>query len=464
MSIINAVMVPHPPIIIPEVGRGEERKIQATADAYLAAAKFVADARPETIVVTTPHSVMYADWFHISPGASASGSFAQFGAGSVKISAGYDAELRDEICRLAREAGFPAGTDGERDRALDHATMIPLYFLKKAYGDTPLPPIVRVGLSGLPLEKHYALGMMIRAAAEKLGRRVSVVASGDLSHRLRSDGPYGFNPAGPKYDERIMDVMGRADFGGLFSFGEAFCDEAGECGHRSFTIMAGCFDGAAVKAERLSHEDTFGVGYGVCLFTPEMPDGNRHFLAEAEARESARLAERKKNEDGYVRLARLSVETYVKTGKRAELPDGLPEDMTRRRAGAFVSLHMDGQLRGCIGTISATTDSVAREILQNGVSACSRDPRFAPVTEKELPYLEYSVDVLGDAEDVASPEELDAKRYGVIVENGGRRGLLLPDLDGVDTPEQQIAIAKRKAGIGERERVSLQRFEVVRHV
>ncbi len=464
MGIVNAVMVPHPPIIIPEVGRGEEKKIQATTDAYLAAAKFVANAWPETIIVTTPHSVMYADWFHISPGESATGNFDAFGAGKVELSANYDEELRDEICRMAREAEFPAGSEGERDGFLDHATMIPLYFLKKAYENEPLPPIVRVGLSGLSLDSHYALGIMIRAAAEKLGRRVSVVASGDLSHKLKSDGPYGFNSAGPKYDEKIMDVMGRAAFGELFSFDEEFCDAAGECGHRSFTIMAGCFDGTAVKSERLSHEGTFGVGYGVCLFTPEGPDETRHFLQAEEKREAGELRSRKENEDEYVRLARLSVETYIKTGRKAAEPSGLPEEMTGRRAGVFVSLHMNGQLRGCIGTISATTGSVAHEILQNGVSACSRDPRFAPVTEKQLPLLEYSVDVLGDAEDVGSPGELDAKRYGVIVENGGRRGLLLPDLDGVDTPEQQIAIAKRKAGIEEGESVKLQRFEVARHV
>ena len=168
--------------------------------------------------------------------------------------------------------------------------------------------------------------------------------------------------------------------------------------------------------------------------------------------------------DPYVSLARLSVETYVRTGRPAALPDGLPAEMLDRRAGAFVSLHEHGQLRGCIGTISATTESIAREIIQNGISACSRDPRFDPVRPDELDYLEYSVDVLGDAEPIDSTNELDPVRYGVIVTKGWKRGLLLPNLDGVDTVEYQVAIAKQKAGISVRDDdVQLERFEVVRH-
>ena len=128
-----------------------------------------------------------------------------------------------------------------------------------------------------------------------------------------------------------------------------------------------------------------------------------------------------------------------------------------------MSLHKDGNLRGCIGTILATRDNLAEEILQNAISACSRDPRFSPVEVDELDDIEYSVDVLGEPERIFSVNDLNVKRYGVIVENGGRRGLLLPDLEGVDTVEEQIAIAKRKAGIRPEEKVSLWRFEVIRH-
>ncbi len=463
MTIINAIMVPHPPLIIPQVGRGEEKEIQATVDAYRQAAGFIAAGQPDTIVITTPHSVMYADWFHISPGARASGNFAQYRAGEVSFKIRYDTEFVAALCRTAGENDFRAGTEGQKTSELDHATMIPLYFLQQAYGDKPLPPIVRIGLSGLPLTDHYRLGMMIQQTAEKLGRRTAVIASGDLSHRLKEDGPYGYDPAGPEYDSRIMDVMSRSDFGRLFDFTEAFCSSAGECGHRSFTIMAGCFDGRAVSSRQLSYQGPFGVGYGICQFADAGPDATRHFLQTELNDEKQKLSDKRKSEDEYVSLARLAVETFVKTRRPVAVPPDTSKQLLDSQAGVFTTLHLFGQLRGCIGTTAPTTASIATEIIQNGISACSRDPRFAPVKESELPYLTYSVDVLGTPEIISSPDQLDVKRYGVIVSCDSRLGLLLPDLDGVDTIQQQIAIARQKGGIDPDEEVTLQRFEVVRH-
>ena len=142
----------------------------------------------------------------------------------------------------------------------------------------------------------------------------------------------------------------------------------------------------------------------------------------------------------------------------------MPEEMFGRMAGIFVSIKKDGQLRGCIGTIQAVRNCIAEEIVENAVSAAVRDPRFSPVEPEELEYLVISVDVLGEPEKISSPEELDTERYGVIVTRGHKRGLLLPNLEGIDTVEEQIAIAKQKAGIRENEEVGLERFEVIRHV
>lgn len=461
MGIVASIMVPHPPLIVPAVGRGEERVIAATVGAYERAAAFVMSFAPETLIVVSPHTAMYADYFHVSPGAGASGNFAQFGAPQEAFDAAYDAEFVRELEAAAKESGFPAGTLGERDKRLDHGVMVPLYFLSRAAGK--LPKVVRVGLSGLSLAEHYKFGRLVAETAERLGRRAVVVASGDLSHKLKADGPYGFSPDGPVYDERVMDVMGRAAFGELFDFSEDFCDSAAECGHRSFVIMAGAFDGRSVRATGLSYEGPFGVGYGVCTFECGGRDDSRRFLDIYEDKERARLARIRAAEDEYVRLARASVEHYVRTGRRLEMPDGLPGDMTRRRAGVFVSLHEDGRLRGCIGTIAPVTPCVAQEIIDNGVSASSRDPRFNPVEPEELDKLVYSVDVLEPPERISSPTQLDVKKYGVIVTKGGRRGLLLPNLDGVNSVDEQIAIAKQKAGIAQREDVELERFEVTRH-
>ncbi len=458
--ILAGFMVPHPPLIIPEIGKGEEEQIRKTINAYERVADEVAALEPETIIITSPHSVMYADYFHISPGKGAKGSFRRFGAGRVRFEEDYDTLLRDRICTLADAAGFPAGTLGERDAELDHGTMVPLWFIRRKYSGGR---IVRIVLSGLSLSDHYRLGQMIARAVEDTGRRTVFVASGDLSHKLQTYGPYGYAPEGPEYDRRIMDVCGRAAFGELFDFDGTFCDKAAECGHRSFVIMAGAFDGVRVKAEAFSHQDVTGVGYGICSFYPEGPDEERHFLQAYEERVEKELAEKAEKSDAFVKLARASVENWVKSRRVLPLPDGLPEELTKRRAGAFVSIHKNGQLRGCIGTISAVEDCVAEEIIRNAVSASSHDPRFSPITPDELKYLEISVDVLGEAEPIDSPDKLDVKRYGVIVTRGRKRGLLLPDLDGVDTVEEQIRIAKRKAGIREDEDADLERFEVVRH-
>ena len=460
MSILAAFMVPHPPMIVPDVGRGSEEQIAETTRAYERVADEIAALAPDTIVITSPHSVMYADYFHISPCSGAEGSFRRFRAPGVRFSERYDTELVKRISELADAEGFPAGTLGEQDAELDHGTMVPLWFIRNRYAGGKL---VRIGLSGLPLAEHYRLGQLIAQAAEDTGTRAVLVASGDLSHKLQSYGPYGFAPEGPEYDRRIMDVCGRAAFGELFDFDEDFCDRAAECGHRSFVIMAGAFDGLRVKAAVLSHQDVTGVGYGICTFYPDGADEGRHFLRAYQETAERECREKAEKSDAYVRLARASVEAWVRHGVRLPVPEGLPEEMLTRRAGAFVSLHRNGQLRGCIGTIAATQKNVAEEILRNAVSACARDPRFPPVRPSELAGLEISVDVLGDAEPVSSPDELDVKRYGVIVSHGAKRGLLLPDLDGVDTVEEQIRIARQKGGIREDEPYRLERFEVIRH-
>lgn len=465
MSLTAAYMVPHPPLIVPEIGRGGEEQIRETIDAYELVAHEIAELEPETIVITSPHSVMYADYFHISPGDRARGSFADFGAPQVSFDVEYDRELADEICRIADRQNFPAGAEGERDPSLDHGTMVPLWFIERAFeaAGKSDPRILRIGLSGLPLTDHYRMGKIIKEATENKNRDTVIVASGDLSHKLQEQGPYGFAAEGPEYDARIMDVCGRAAFGELFDFDESFCDRAAECGHRSFVIMAGAFDGVGVDAKAISHQDITGVGYGICTFHPAGPDGSRHFFDEYIKQTEARLAEKRSSQDPYVALARKSLESYILRGEHIDVPEDLPEEMGSTRAGAFVSIHKDGALRGCIGTTGPTTDCVAMEIIENAISASTRDPRFPPIGPEELDRLEISVDVLGEAEDIDSPEELDVKRYGVIVSSVGKRGLLLPDLDGVDTVEQQIDIAKQKAGIHRFESVKLQRFEVVRH-
>lgn len=446
MSVKAAFIVPHPPLIIPEIGLGSEEKVRKTIEAYEKAAGQIADIAPDTIIISSPHATMYYDYFHISPGEKAIGDFSMFNAPNVKFSEEYDFELVKEIEGLCAREDFPAGTDYERNPSLDHGTAVPLYFIRKAYKGGK---IIRIGLSSLSYKAHLRLGEIIREATDNLGRKTVFVASGDLSHKLRDYGPYGFCEEGVEYDKKLMDVCSRATLKELLDFDEKFCQKAAECGHRSFVIMAGALDGYSVKSEVYSHEDITGVGYGICSF---YPTGD---APEDEAEEES--------DDAYVRLAKKTIEAYINGEKEMELPSDLPEEMLNRKAGTFVSIHKYGRLRGCIGTILPTAACIGEEIIQNAVSAATKDPRFSPIKKSELSALEISVDVLGEIEDIPSKDFLDVKRYGVIVTNGIRRGLLLPDLEGVDDVDCQIEIAKGKAGIESHEAVKLQRFEVIRH-
>ena len=292
MTIVGAIAVPHPPLIVPAVGRGDQARIQDTVDAYGQATRWLLAQGPDCLVVTSPHAPLFRDGFHVTTDATLDGSMARFRAPHERIHATCDVELARAIVRDANAAGILcADSDRYRDD-MDHGTFVPLYFVREetarmraeASGDASdagdagnadegmLPcPIVRIGLSGLSPETHRALGRMIAQAADALGRRVGFIASGDLSHKLLAEGPYGFAPEGPVFDERIGEIFASGNLDELFAFDEAFCDAAAECGLRSFQIMAGALDGMPCTTQMLSNEGPFGVGYGVATCAVAAP-------------------------------------------------------------------------------------------------------------------------------------------------------------------------------------------------
>ena len=437
MPLLASVVTPHPPLIIPEIGRGDERQISDTIAAMEEISKRIALLKPDTIVVVSPHTTLYADYFHVSPGEVAAGNFANFGQPQVKLRVDYDTELRGEIIEEAEKARLPLGDAGETDPNLDHGTLIPLYFIAKEWPDFK---VIRLGFSGLSAETHREVGQVLAKVFARSEKRIVFVASGDLSHKLKADGPYGFVKEGPEFDQSIVEIFKQGSLQDIFGLDDRMCDKAAECGLRSFQILAGLYQGEEVESELLSYEGPFGVGYAVA------------YLAGIEA---------KKNP--YIELARQSVEHYVKTGRVLNLPEDLPPELIERRAACFVTLNSQGRLRGCIGTLEPYRENLAIEIIENAVSACSKDPRFFPVQERELEDLQISVDVLSEPEKISSADKLDVKRYGVIVKSGYKSGVLLPNLDGVNTVEEQVSIAKDKAGIRANESFELWRFEVVRH-
>ena len=451
MSIVGAFMVPHPPMIVKEVGKGSEKQITKTNNSYERVAKEIAELNPETIIISSPHTRCYNDYFHICPGEILKGNFGSFGASNVSFTEENDLELINEIEKIASLKNFPAGRTEEVP--LDHGTMVPLYFIRKYL---PKTKIIVVGLGFLSLAENYQFGTIIKDAVDNLNRRVVFVASGDLSHKLQEYGPYGFIKEGPIYDEKIMKTMSSAKFNELLEYDEKLLDKAAECGHRSFTIMAGALDKIDVKQTYLSHEDVTGVGYGICTFYPEGENKERNFLEKYLS--SKKVPESK---DEYVKLAVKTINEYITNNNKIKVSKDLPEELLKNKSGVFVSIHKFGGLRGCIGTFLPTKSSIAEEIINNAIEASTNDPRFPMITKEELPYLEINVDVLSTPEPTTK-EELNPKKYGVIVTQGFKRGLLLPDLEDIDTVDDQIAIAKRKAGITDGD-IDLQRFEVIRH-
>lgn len=478
-GIVGAYPVPHPPLIVPSVGKGEERKVRSTIDAYEDVARRIQGLKPDLIVVTSPHAPLYADGFFVDDQPILHGDMSAFHAPQTEVSfkgaPGFASELMSEadaagIATTSRSLASLRAFARASDNDIDHGTFVPLYFLKEAGADAP---VLRIGLSGLSAEDHRELGRAIARVAKRMGKRIAFVASGDLSHKLKEDGPYGYDPAGPVFDEAVGRIFDDGDLEALFKLDEEVCEDAAECGLRSFQIMAGALQEDGYEAgngwtgELLSLEGPFGVGYGVAAFERaeegEGPSGqdegdspSAHTGSSSEPEDS--------QADPYVSLARKSVEHFVRTHTPLPIPHGLSAEMYEDRAGVFVSLHENGSLRGCIGTIGPVQANIVEEIIQNGISACSHDPRFLPVTEDELDYLSYSVDVLMEPEPIEDASSLDPKRYGVIVTKGARRGLLLPNLEGVDTVDEQLSIAKQKAGLSPMDQaVSLERFEVIRH-
>lgn len=464
---ISAYIMPHPPAAVEEVGYKELDKMRATLDAYGRAAEMIAEDKPETVIVISPHAPMYRDAFYIAAGEGGTGSMAAFGAPTAGLSAGYDRELAREIVKLCKEQDVPVVYSSEEAEVLDHGATVPLLFIAKKYVDFG---ILRISPTYLSSDVLLHMGKIIERAAAHIGRRVTILASGDLSHRLKEDGPYGFNPAGPVFDEKITNAMKNFDIASFCSLCDdhAFLDEAGQCGTPAFTMMAGALmDNYKVTPKFLSYEGPFGVGYAICAY---------------------------KCEDICVSLARKSLETFIRTGERylpmddtvddtadetmgdtankdvakikadgaGETGLNIPDWMLTEEAGVFVSLKKRGELRGCIGTFLPTTPCIAMEICRLAVDSGTQDPRFLPVTEDELDELVYSVDVLSPPVP-AKKEDLDEKRFGVIVSKGYRRGLLLPNLEGVDSVDEQLRISLLKGRISPDEDYDIERFTVERH-
>ena len=466
-KILSAYIFPHPPLIIPEVGKGEELGAIKTIEAAKKAANEIKEEKPTTIIITTPHGPVFQDYIYISTSNTLYGSFAKFGSSQVSMEFENNTSLVSEIIKNAEAEGILAGGLEEGlikkykvSKELDHGALVPLYYINKEYKAFK---IVHISIAGLMPQELYKFGMCIAKAVNDSNERVVFVASGDLSHRLSKDAPYGFNKQGKEFDDMFIDSVKHLNVERLIEADEELCENAGECGLKSFLMMFGAVDGLDLKSEVYSYEGPFGVGYSIASFLVGEENPNRQVLRILDEKNAKRISAIRTDEDPYVRQARRALENYIYHKSIIAVSNDFPSEMLSNKAGTFVSIKKYGALRGCIGTTEPTRKNIAEEIIYNAISSGTRDPRFDPIEADELDKLVYSVDVLKQAESIDSIEELDVVKYGVIVRCAHRSGLLLPNLEGVDTPEKQLSIALQKAGIKPTEKYMMERFEVIRH-
>src|SRR6478672_3036501 len=453
-AIVFSGIAPHPPIMVPEVGGAASAEVRGSIDAMAELTRRIIESGAESLVLISPHAPLDASAFVAYHSLKLSGDFANFRAPDTLVEFPSDEEMLEAITRVAAEENYEVMN--LEDRPLDHGSAVPLYFLDR---NGWRGRVVVLGYSFLSNEDHLKFGRCIRSAADTLGRRLAFVASGDLSHRLKREAPAGFNPAAYRFDNEVVDAIHNNSPNRIIEIDDSLRRIAGECGYRSMLIALGATEGLRPACEVLNYEAPFGVGYLVAQLTNSRsaarPDDHTStvFRDQDDFELSAALPA----------LARFAVETFVRTGKQIEVP-AQASVLLSGRAACFVSIKTDeGDLRGCIGTIEPVKENLAEELIANAINAASRDPRFDPVSANDLRRLRYSVDILS-APEPATFADLDPKVYGVIVEDesGKLRGLLLPDIPGVDTSSQQVEIAVRKAGIPPGKSLQLSRFRVDR--
>ncbi|MFA5628683.1 MAG: AmmeMemoRadiSam system protein B [Dehalococcoidales bacterium] len=328
-------------------------------------------------------------------------------------------------------------TEDSRAHLSEHSIEVQLPFLQYFNDNVQIVPIILSGSTGTV---YREIGHAIAKSIVDLKQDVLIVASSDMSHYEKQES------AVMKDNMAIEPILILNEDELLNRIREK---NISMCGFGPVVSLITAAKELGVKRAELVKYQTSGditgdysqvVGYAGIIFKKPIPQ------------KMSEPAE----------LAKNAVSAYIKEGKTIAPPHPLPP-VFQGKAGVFVSVHKLGQLRGCIGTFNPSHQNIAQEIIVNAISAVTRDPRFSAVTADELPQLDYSVDILTAPEPVEDISELDPQKYGIIIEKGYRKGLLLPDLEGVNTVEEQIDITKEKAGISAHEKVKIYRFEVQRY-
>lgn len=576
-----AALMPHPPIIVPEVGHGRENEASAT----LSGTKQLCDAvrkrnqasLPEALLLLSPHQPYRPGVIYLNSAPQSQGNLVRFGAPKVGSTLHTPLKELQDLTVAFSKAGIPFVSDAAPDITADHATLVPLHFLEATFPEGKLPPVILANPSGLSLDKAVELGKFLRGYTEN--KRWALLASGDLSHRLTPGAPSGHHPDGEVFDKAVVEALKKGDPSILTSLTPSVLKNAGECGLRPSLILLGL---CQTPLEVFSYEGPFGVGYCNAFWIGDSQPENTKTMtagtagadgedaprkasdtktdaatdgkgkadgkdkadskgkADAEKEDSSSEADSKlgtgkesgdkkgvqndaparggktalKSRLGGIKLipdrpvtkpdlqqqASLLAIKHASQGAKGAAARIIPEydhpyaHLARKtiaahllgtplpgeeeikalsdvealwkvQKGCFVSIkNKDGTLRGCIGTFGPTRPDIAQEIIQNAVSAATKDFRFPPMKADEVDKVTISVDVLNTPERLLDSMELNPSVWGVIVSSGMRRGLLLPDLPTVTSVEQQLGIAAQKGGISNLDEAEIYRFTISRHL
>jgi AmmeMemoRadiSam system protein A len=450
-QIFIAGLMPHAPVLVPAVGGRRGNRAAASVSAMVEAARRVVKAGPDMVVLISPHTPRRRMAFAIRAGERIVGSLSQFGAPEAAVNLPADEPLAATITEEAAARGVEIWR--LRDAEPDHGAVVPLWHLTDAGWRGPT---VVIGLNYPGEPGLVELGEAIAAAARRTGQRVAVVASGDMSHRLQPGAPAGFHPRAKEFDGAFIECLRAGDYRKLLDFDSELSDLAAEDAMDSTLVAASAVNWSAAGHEVLSYEGPFGVGYGVAILHHSPLEDAPAGACEIGTHESD-VGETGK---ALPQVARRSIEAAFR-GDAGE-PAMRAEGILGEHHGVFVTIHGPRRkLRGCVGTLTPHFENIAQETWHVARDAAFRDGRFAPVDVDELAELRFEVSVVLPLEDVTSPADLDPRHYGVVLAtDDGRCGILLPDLKGIDTVEQQLATARRKGGIGEQEPVRIQRFAV----
>lgn len=480
MSIIAGYLLPHAPVFIEAVGGHQSRGVTSTVEAFYAVANEIKALEPDLLVMISPHGPIFSDAIAVYDLSKYEGDMKRFGEFTLNYQAKKDETFINQLIEKSNDSdgSFYPLNDAlfrkfQHEPKLDHGITVPYHFISSVLPDVP---VVAMSYGTLSYTELMRNGEIIKSVSELSGKRVIIIASGDMSHALKSDGPYSFHKDGPWFDERMKTLIIENRPYDIFCEPFEQIENAAECGLRSYAIMMGAFNKCTFESKVWHYEGPFGVGYLVAGFiVKDRNDVDMILWVENKMLSMIRHAEALAH--AYVQIAKHVIYDYVRTGKppkysmdndavfinghRISLNDS-EMALLRSEHGVFVSIKKYGSLRGCIGTILPTQDNTFVEIIKNAISACSKDYRFDPVTVTELEHLSISVDVLSSLKVVSDTEALSPKVYGVVVHSKGRRGVLLPDLEGIDTSAEQLKIASNKGGFSVDEIDKIECFTVER--